>query len=206
MRRLYLIRHARTQANQDNLLLGRSGDDDLSEFGRRQAAYLARRLAEQGVQEFRASPLRRAIQTAKILASMTGGHDVGVDEDLTERDYGPFELMSRPELLGTRSELGLSNADPTGYFPESVDGVEPLAHVQERMTRAWRRAFDRLSAVDSIGLVSHAGAIKALLYAALGIPEEHPRAFKIFQASYARCKVPAPDRLTLHELWINPVQ
>ena len=72
MRRLYLIRHARTQANQDNLLLGRSGDDDLSEFGRRQAAYLARRLAEQGVREFRASPLRRAIQTAKILASMTG--------------------------------------------------------------------------------------------------------------------------------------
>jgi broad specificity phosphatase PhoE len=202
----YFIRHARSHANQANLLIGRKGAHQLDDVGHEQAACLAERLSSQGVSTFRTSPLHRAVQTAHILSSVAGAASPVIDEDLIERDFGPFDGMDRPRLLAARAELGLDNTDPTGYFPSSLTDVEPIAKVQERMGRAWRRTGVSPRSDLQVGLVSHAGTIKALLYGALGIEESHPRAFKIFQASYVKCKVPADGRLTVHEIWINPVQ
>lgn len=202
---IYLIRHARSHANQENLLIGRNGEHELNDLGHRQAECLAQRLSAQGVSAFRTSPLRRAVQTGHIASAVAGAAPPVIDDDLIERDYGPFDGMDRPRLLASRAELGLDNRDPTGYFPASVAGVEPLEVVQERMTRAWQTAYQATKG-NPVGLLTHAGTIKALLYGALGIAEHHPRAFKIFQASYVKCKVPAEGRLTVHEIWLNPVQ
>ncbi len=206
MRFVYFIRHARTHANQENLLIGRNAAHELNAVGHRQALCLAERLSAQGVSMFRTSPLRRAVQTAHVLSDVAGQAPPVIDDDLIERDFGPFDGMGRPLLLASRAQLGLDNRDPTGYFPASIPGVEPLEDVQKRMTRAWLTAIQSAKAGHQIGLVSHAGTIKALLYDALGIDEHHPRAFKIFQASYVKCKVAAEGHLTVHEIWINPVQ
>ena len=214
MRFVYFIRHARSQANQQNLLIGRKLAHELNEVGHQQAACLAQRLSAEGVSAFRTSPLRRAVQTAEVIAAAAGQTPPVIDDDLIERDFGPFDGMDRPRLLAARAELGLDNRDPTGYFPAAVPGVEPLDQVQQRMTRAWQTAIQPAEADHrgdgkaghQVGLVSHAGTIKALLYGALGIQEHHPRAFKIFQASYVKCKVAAAGHLTVHEIWINPVQ
>ncbi|MET7573523.1 histidine phosphatase family protein [Streptomyces sp. NPDC005492] len=206
MKFVYFIRHARSHANQQNLLIGRQGAHELNDIGLRQAVCLGERLKDQGVRVLRTSPLRRAVQTAGILADTAGCAVPTVDEDLIERDFGPFDGMDRPTLLRARSELDLDNQDPTGYFPPGLEGVEPIREVQERMTRAWHTAVASVPENESVGLVSHAGTLKALLYAALGIDESHPRAFKIFQASYVKCKVPEEGRLTVHEIWVNPVQ
>lgn len=203
---LYLVRHARSHANQLNLLIGRKAAHELNDIGVRQAACLGERLKEQGVRTLQTSPLRRAVQTADILAETVGGAAPTVNEDLIERDFGPFDGMDRPTLLRARAELGLDNRDPTGFFPPGVDGVEPIRTVQERMGRAWRAAVASAPAGTPVALISHAGTLKALLYAALGIDEDHPRAFKIHQASYVKCKVPESGRLTVHEIWVNPVQ
>lgn len=202
---VYFVRHARSHANQRNLLIGRNGEHELNDVGLRQARCLAERLESQGVAALRTSPLRRAVQTSGILGEVAGTPAV-VDEDLVERDFGPFDGMDRPTLLAARTELGLDNVDPTGYFPADLAGVEPIAAVQDRMTRAWQRAVAGLGPDEKVALVSHAGTVKALLYRALGIDERHPRAFKVFQASYVKCKVPEPTRLTVHEIWVNPVQ
>jgi probable phosphoglycerate mutase len=204
MRFIYFVRHARSHANQENLLIGREDTHELNAVGYQQAACLGERLNSQGVSVLRTSPLRRAVQTAQILNDVAGKVAPAIDADLIERDFGPFDGMDRPRLLATRSNLGLDNRDPTGYFPSTVLGVEPLDEVQERMTRAWQRASQMTDV--NIALVSHAGTIKALLYRALGIEEHHPRAFKIFQASYVKCRIPAEGRLTVHEIWINPMQ
>jgi probable phosphoglycerate mutase len=206
MRFVYFIRHARSHANQENLLIGRAAAHELNAVGHRQAACLAERLRAQGVAAFRTSPLRRAVQTARVLSDAAGAAPAVIDDDLIERDFGPFDGMDRPRLLAARARLGLDNRDPTGYFPAGVSGVEPLADVQERMTRAWQAAIWSAEAGHQVGLISHAGTIKAVLYGALGIAEQHPRAFKVFQASYVTCKVAAEGHLTVHEVWINPVQ
>lgn len=206
MKFVYFIRHARSHANQQNLLIGRNGEHELNDIGLRQAATLGERLKDQGIRTFRTSPLRRAVQTAHILTDTVGCPEAVVAEDLIERDFGSFDGMDRPTLLETRAGLGLDNQDPTGYFPPELADVEPIRDVQVRMTRAWQNAVDSVPTGESVGLISHAGTIKALLYAALGIDERHPRAFKVFQASYVKCKVPEPGRLTVHEIWVNPVQ
>ncbi len=203
---VYFIRHARSHANQRDLLVGRTGAYELNDTGLRQAAVLGERLKEQGVGTLRTSPLRRAVQTAGILADTVGCAAPAVDEHLIERDFGRFEGMDRPTLLRTRAALGLDNQDPTGYFPAELDDVEPVTEVQRRMVRAWQEAAASVPPGASVGLVTHAGTIKALLYAALGIEERHPRAFKVFQAGYVKCKVPGEGRLTVHEIWVNPVQ
>lgn len=206
MQFVYFVRHARSHANQLNLLIGRKAAHELNDIGLRQAACLGERLKDQGVRVFRTSPLRRAVQTAEILADTVGGAAPTVDEDLIERDFGPFDGMDRPTLLRARAELGLDNRDPTGFFPPGLEGVEPIREVQQRMGRAWQSAVAAAPPDRPVALVSHAGTLKALLYAALGIDESHPRAFKIHQASYVKCKVPETGRLTVHELWVNPIQ
>ncbi|MFE2970148.1 histidine phosphatase family protein [Streptomyces sp. NPDC059340] len=203
---VYFIRHARSHANQQNLLIGRKGAHELNDVGLRQAVSLGERLKSQGVRAFRTSPLRRAVQTAHILGDTVGSPTPVVDEDLIERDFGRFDGMDRPTLLDTRSRLGLDNQDPTGYFPTELEDVEPVKDVQSRMTQAWQRAVALVEPGESAGVISHAGTIKALLYGALGIDERQPRAFKVFQASYVKCKVPDEGRLTVHEIWVNPVQ
>jgi broad specificity phosphatase PhoE len=200
---VYLIRHARSHANQDDILVGRSGRHALNAIGVEQAARLADRLRTAGIETLRTSPLPRARQTAGILSAGGDLPAATVDPDLVERDFGPFEGLSRPALLRARQEAALDSADPTGYFPAWVAGVEPLDAVYERA----RAAISAAGADDApiVALVTHAGVIKCYLYRTLQIPEHVPRAFKIFQASYVKLKV-TQDRRTIHEIWRNPVQ
>jgi broad specificity phosphatase PhoE len=200
----YLIRHARSSANQENILIGRSGRYELNEIGRQQVARLADQLCAEGIIRLRTSPLRRAEQTASILSADGQLPAAVVDENLVERDFGPFEGLDRPALLRARAAAALDNADPTGYFPPRVAGVEPLAAVYERMRGAMSAVG--AEADGSVALVTHAGVIKCYLYRMLSIPEHVPRAFKVFQASYVKLKVIGADRVTVHEIWRNPVQ
>ena len=99
---IYLVRHGQTLQNRAGLLQGRS-DFPLNEMGREQARRVGAFFREQGV-HFDAvytSPLRRAVQTAALIAGETV--PLRVDERLIEMDYGPYEGMDlrapAPEVL-----------------------------------------------------------------------------------------------------------
>ena len=96
---LYIIRHGRTELNTRQLLQGRS-DYPLNEEGIEQARRAAERLRGIAFSRVYTSPLKRAAQTAAILAP---GVPPVVDERLIEMDYGPYEGadLSRlpPEIL-----------------------------------------------------------------------------------------------------------
>ncbi len=83
---LILVRHGESVANAQGLLLGRT-DADLTETGRAQAL-AARALVYGPAAEVRSSPLRRARDTAELLAL---GPPIAVDEQWIEVDYGEFE-------------------------------------------------------------------------------------------------------------------
>ena len=88
---IYIIRHGETALNSRHVLQGRS-DFPLNDRGVAQAEAAARRLAGMGVRFDRvfSSPLRRAIQTAGIVAP---GVTVEADDRLIEMEYGPYEGM-----------------------------------------------------------------------------------------------------------------
>ena len=99
---IYLVRHGQTLQNRAGLLQGRS-DFPLNEMGREQARRVGAFFREQGVRfdAVYTSPLRRAVQTATLIAGETV--PLRVDERLIEMDYGPYEGMDlrapAPEVL-----------------------------------------------------------------------------------------------------------
>ena len=84
---IYIIRHGQTEMNGAHLLQGRS-DSPLNEAGIQQAKEARDRLKDVIFSYVFTSPLKRAVQTANIIAPEVLPV---VDERLIEMDYGPYE-------------------------------------------------------------------------------------------------------------------
>lgn len=120
---IYIIRHGQTEVNHRQALQGRS-DFPLNDAGILQAQRAAEGLKGISFAHVFTSPLRRAIQTARIIVP-----DIQpvVDDRLIEMDYGPYEGMDLnnlpPEVLTFFQDF-IHNPAP--------DGMEPLSSVTER--------------------------------------------------------------------------
>ena len=152
---IYLVRHGQTEKNRQNVLQGRS-DVPLNETGALQAAAVARQLRAAGIRFERVytSPLRRAVQTAAMLAPEV---KPVTDGRLIEMDYGPYEGMDlrapAPEVLTFFRDLAHNPAP---------DGMEALSSVVARMGDFLEEL--RFSAPHGDVLVStHAIAMKGAL-------------------------------------------
>ena len=95
---IYIIRHGQTELNQRQALQGRS-DFPLNDAGIAQAQKAAEGLKDIPFGHVFTSPLRRAIQTAKIIVP-----DIQpiVDERLIEMNYGPYEGTTLPTIFELR--------------------------------------------------------------------------------------------------------
>ncbi len=91
--KIYLVRHAETDANQNKIMQGRSQNLQINEKGVRQAKELKEKLKNVPFTICYTSPLLRAWSTAIILV----GDRVEIQEDqrLIERDLGNLENQSR---------------------------------------------------------------------------------------------------------------
>lgn len=69
---LFLVRHGQSEGN-----LGvHKTDPDLTELGKRQAELIARRLVSQEIEILLCSPLRRSLQTARVISKEVGAKPV----------------------------------------------------------------------------------------------------------------------------------
>jgi uncharacterized phosphatase len=92
------IRHGQTDWNRDDKLQG-SSDIPLNELGRQQAREAAALLAPGGWQVVVSSPLRRARETAEIIAAELGIELGPSYPGFVERDYGSLEGTSSSETM-----------------------------------------------------------------------------------------------------------
>jgi len=165
--RLVLVRHGEVAANRNYRYLGRR-DDALTGVGRRQAEALSRVLSELTVDAVLSSPLRRASETAEIIAG-PAGVPVDIEPRLLELDFGDWEGRTRAEVVGSSDEdrrrVEAWEADPTRAIP----GGESLASLQSRVVEL-ANDLGRRRPGSTLVLVSHMGAIKTLLLAALNLP------------------------------------
>ena len=95
---LFLVRHGETVDNARQIMQGQT-QGCLNERGREQAEQVARRLADEPIDAIVASDLRRAIQTAEIIAA-PHGLPVRTTPLLRERDWGSFTGRFIPDLKG----------------------------------------------------------------------------------------------------------
>jgi broad specificity phosphatase PhoE len=165
--RLYLARHGATPLTAEDRFSGDEGVD-LSEEGRRQAALLGTRLRGEGIAAVYASPLSRAMDTARLAcAACDGAGLVPVARDgLREIRHGHWEGKSRTEVEERfGSEYASWEADPFTFAPEGGEsGVQVLARalpvIREIVTR---------HEGERVLVVSHKATIRLVLSSLLGI-------------------------------------
>jgi probable phosphoglycerate mutase len=139
--KFYFVRHGETEYNRQHIVQGRGIDSVLNETGRTQAKALAERLASVSFDAIYASSLRRAQQTAKILAHPHSGIAPKYLEDLDEMAWGVYE-GAHPSPDRDAALDAIKRRWREGAFHESIEGGESILDVQHRALRAVDHILD----------------------------------------------------------------
>jgi probable phosphoglycerate mutase len=148
---ILLARHGETDWNRERRLQG-SSDTKLNELGRSQARELAATLADVDLTAVYSSDLRRARETAEIVAA-SKGLTVHVDRDLRERSFGRWEGLTRGEIAKR--------------FPGLDHDGENDEEVRRRVLAAVRRIVEAHPG-SQVLVVSHGSALNTLWHHASG--------------------------------------
>jgi broad specificity phosphatase PhoE len=164
---IHLVRHGETDWNRELRWQGHS-DPPLNERGREQARALAERLAGAGFAAVYSSDLRRAFETAEIVAARLD-LPVRVEPGLREIDVGSWEGFTLAEIEA-RSPQDVARWDESGEH--GWDGGESHEEMFARVRDAVRSIAVRHDGEDVL-VVSHGGPIRALKALAAGA--DYPR-------------------------------
>ena len=180
---VYLARHGQTPLNESGVLRGLA-DPPLDETGQRQARRLGAALGVRNPSAVVASPLRRAVQTARPVAERAG-LDVVTDQCLDDRDYGPCTGVSKDEVVARWGSV------------DDAPGVEPASSVRDRAL-AGLAGIARRHRGGTVVVVSHDAVncqVLAALDPGLGDPDNIPQdngcfnTLELRDGSWAVCSV-----------------
>jgi probable phosphomutase (TIGR03848 family) len=160
-----LVRHGRTPTT-GQILPGRAAGLHLSDEGRAQAETTAARIAGMKTRPVAvyASPLERAMETAKPIASALGLR-VRLERGLVECDFGAW-TGAKLSTLRRRKEWHSVQSLPSSFrFPDG----ESFMEMQARIVSALDRLVERHHG-ETFVAVSHADPIKAAVAATAGVP------------------------------------
>jgi probable phosphoglycerate mutase len=164
---LLLLRHGETALSAEKRFSGR-GDAVLTERGLAQARAAAARLSSYGdIAAVVSSPLRRAMQTASVVAESLG-LDVAVDEGLVETDFGAWEGRTFAEVRANWPGEIQAWLDDQSVAPP---GGESFTSTFARVVAARERLLASYPGVRVV-VVSHVTPIKAVVREALGAPAQ----------------------------------
>jgi broad specificity phosphatase PhoE len=151
---IVLARHGETDWNREGRFQGHA-DPPLNETGRAQAAELSATLAREEIVAVYSSPLRRAMETAEVIAAAHGLEPIAVAA-LREVDVGSWEGL-------TRSEVEQRFPDQYARWLEGGQGWED-GETYEQMGKRVVAALLELAAShngERILAVTHGGPIRA---------------------------------------------
>lgn len=170
---LFLVRHGETEWSRSGRHTGWT-DVPLTEHGREEARRLVPLIRSHRLAAAFVSPLKRARETAELI----GLHDVRVDADLREWDYGGYEGITTVEIQRERPEWFLF-----------TDGVAPGPpdHPGESAEQVGERADRMLAKVDAasvdhdggVVLVAHGHFLRVLTARRLGLPATDGALFQL---------------------------
>ncbi|SET32959.1 bifunctional adenosylcobinamide kinase/adenosylcobinamide-phosphate guanylyltransferase [[Clostridium] polysaccharolyticum] len=155
---IYLVRHGMTKGNEEKRYVGTT-DESLSKKGRTELQELAKKYSRIKPDIVLTSPMKRCIETAKILFP---GQEYHVVEDFRECDFGKFEYKNYKELSKEEDYQRFIDSNGMAGFPEG----ELPGHFRERCQMAFVKEMKKWSSrtdIGSIALVVHGGTIMSLL-------------------------------------------
>lgn len=103
MTSIYLVRHGETEWNQEKIFRG-TKDVALSKNGKRHAAALARALADKDIRFIFSSPLKRSLETARVISRKLK-LPVQTMDGLTDINFGEWEGKALDQVREQYPEL-----------------------------------------------------------------------------------------------------
>lgn len=182
--KLLLARHGQTDWNIAGRYQGQS-DIPLNQVGCLQAAALAKRLSAETIHAVYSSDLSRAKDTAQAIANV---HQLKVQTDWRWRElnFGEWEGMTYKEMAAHSPSLfeeWMINPRHT-----STPNGETLDELSKRVACAFDEVKNKHKD-QTVLVVSHSGALQALLTNLLGIDLNRYWRLKISQASLSELAV-----------------
>ncbi|MBI2166887.1 MAG: histidine phosphatase family protein [Candidatus Omnitrophica bacterium] len=175
--KLFLIRHGETPWTRARRYQGRS-DIPLNAKGRKQARAIARFLKREKPTRLYTSGLRRAQETAQIIAPSLKLKPQ-VDPCLNELDFGSWEGAHYPELSKNSSALFRRWREGKLRRPPGGESVDLLA----RRVRKFFRKITKRHPEETVVVVTHGGPIKMFLFDVLGARRASLWSFRVDPAS-----------------------
>ncbi len=176
-RRIYLVRHGATDANLQHpyVLQGQRTDLPLAELGRRQAEAVASVLASRQLAHVFSSPMRRAVETATVIAAP---HNLSVQPvaELSECDVGRWEALSWETIRLQDHEAWSAFEAHPGTAPYA--GGESFEQVQARAVPAIDRLLREHPRGDLV-IVTHNVVARVYLARVTKTPIDQARAIRV---------------------------
>jgi broad specificity phosphatase PhoE len=150
--RVFLVRHGETEWSVTGQHTGRT-DIPLTDEGRRQAERLGARLARERFALVLVSPLKRALETARLAGFAIGEKDsvAEVEADLVEWDYGAYDSLTAADIRRERP----------GWTP--WHGGFPGGETLEDLAVRADRVLARVRAVDGdVALLAHGHILRII--------------------------------------------
>jgi broad specificity phosphatase PhoE len=162
---VYLVRHGQSRGNVD--LSHREPDCELTDLGERQAELVAAALRSERVTQVLTSPYRRTVETARVIAAVTGAPLALFPSFHEHHALAPagWTPPSRADIIWRYSDLPIPDDMPeTGWhaLPETVEVVAA------RLRLALETLRSRFSTDDRVVVVSHASPIQQAIGVATG--------------------------------------
>jgi len=177
-----ILRHGKSQANEENVLQGQM-DSPLSTDGIRQSDALADHWKANGTtfHKIISSPLGRAHETARIISDRLA-IPIELDEKWMEREFGKAEGLPYDEILTKYNEL-----PPRSIYEPAYETGESDWDLYIRASKAIQQLIRRPS--GNYLVVSHGAIINAALASILGITPRPPNQrirFRFSNTGYAQ--------------------
>lgn len=164
-RRLVVWRHGETAQNSGGIYQGQL-DTELSDVGVEQAAVAAGALTAYAPSALVSSDLRRAADSARALAGLTG-LEPRLDARLREIDVGTWSGMTRAWVLSAYP--GVSEALERGEDPVRGEHGETMTDVAARTAACARDVVGAMGPRDTVVLTTHGQAGRALVAGMVGL-------------------------------------
>ena len=189
----YCSRHGETVFNAEGRVQGQL-DTPLSKNGQQQSKALASALSSEPLDAIVASPLRRALETAEVIATELQ-LSLKIDPRLAEINAGIFQGLKWDEI-----EIKYPN-EATQWKSGDPDFVIPEGESRRNLMRRGQAAFETIQANNHthVAVIAHGGLLAATLKSLLKIPSSLSP-FVFHNASISRLEWSSVIRLlTLNE-------
>lgn len=160
--KMYFIRHGR----QDSMLC--NVDVALSKEGKRQAELVGERLKKHEVKAIFTSDMLRAVETGEIINTYINV-PLKIYRDLRETEFGEMEGLTDEQLKEKYADFykERDKFESDMHYPGGENGAECYMRMKSAVMEIIAECEEKK--IDTVVIVSHAGAIRCFLTGILGI-------------------------------------